>query len=55
MDTYSGDLQLLPEVDQLPHLEVPYPNPNGGQQFRRASGSCPSKPLHTFYHVLGFR
>ena len=26
-----GDLQLLPEVDHLPHLEVPYPNTNGGQ------------------------
>ena len=41
-----GDLQLLPEVDHLPHLEVPYPNTNGGQHFRRASGSCPSILLH---------
>ena len=28
-----GDLQLLPEVDQLPQIEVPYPITNGGQQF----------------------
>ena len=41
-----GDLQLLPEVDHLPHLEVLYPITNGGQHFRRASGSCPVIPLH---------
>ena len=41
-----GDLQPLPEVDHFPHLEVPYPNTNGGQHFRRASGSCLSNPLH---------
>ena len=28
-----GDLQLLPEVDHLPQIEVPYPITNGGQQF----------------------
>ena len=33
-------------INQLPHLEVPYPNTNGGQQFRHASGSCPTIPLH---------
>ena len=32
--------KYLPEVDHLPQLEVPYPNTNGGQHFRRASGSC---------------
>ena len=47
-----GDLQLLPAVDHLPHLEVPYPNTNGGQHFRRASGSCPSIPLHKYTLVL---
>ena len=36
-----GDLQLVPEVDQLPHLGVPYPPSNGGQQLRHASGRCP--------------
>ena len=25
-----------------------YPNTNGGQHFRRASGSCPFIPLHTY-------
>ena len=38
---YSGDLQQLPGLDQLPHLEVPYPLKNGGQQLRHASGCCP--------------
>ena len=33
--------QHLPEVDQLPQLEVPYPIKNRGQHLRRASGSCP--------------
>ena len=37
-----------PEVDHLPQKEVPYPISNGGQQFRRASGSCPFIPLHIF-------
>ena len=46
IDWNYGDLQLLPEVDHLPHLEVPYPNTNGGQHFRRASGSCPVILLH---------
>ena len=36
-----GDLQLLSGVDQAPHLEVPYPLTNGGQQLRYASGRCP--------------
>ena len=26
---------------KLPHLEVPYPLTNGGQQLRHASGRCP--------------
>ena len=34
-------MYLLPEVDQVPHLEVPYPLVNGGQQLRHASGRCP--------------
>ena len=38
---HSGDLQLIPRVDQLPHLEVPYLQTNGGQQLRQASGCCP--------------
>ena len=38
---YNGDLQLISAVDQLPHLEVPYPLTNGGQQLRYASGRCP--------------
>ena len=38
---YNGDLQLFPGVDQPPHLEVPYPLTNGGQQLRHASGHCP--------------
>ena len=46
-----GDLQLLSEVDQLPLLEVPYPNTNGGQQFRRASGTCPTIPLHKCWNI----
>ena len=29
-------------------VEVPYPISNGGQKFRRASGSCPTNPLHIF-------
>ena len=41
-----GDLQLLPEVDQPPHIEVPYPTSNGDNNIRRACGSCPSQPLH---------
>ena len=38
----------ISKVDQLPHLEVPYPIPNGGQQLRHASGRCPVPfiPLH---------
>ena len=44
-----GDLQLLPDVDHLPQLEVPYPITNGGQQFRRASGSC---PVHSVTFIL---
>ena len=44
-----GDLQLLSEVDHLPQLEVPYPTINGGQHFRRASGSCPFIPLHKLF------
>ena len=28
-----SNLQLFPEVDHLPHLEVPYPIPNGGQHY----------------------
>ena len=27
--------------DKYPHLEVPYPLTNGGQQLRHASGPCP--------------
>ena len=38
---YNGDLQLFPGVDQIPHLEVPYPLSNGGQQLRHARGRCP--------------
>ena len=38
----------MPDVDQLPQLEVPYPNTNGGQQFWRASGSC---PVHYIYYI----
>ena len=38
---FNGDLQLFPGVDQLPHLEVPYPLTNVGQQLRHASGRCP--------------
>ena len=45
-----GDLQLLPEVDHLPQLEVPYPITNGGQHFRRASGSC---PIHSVTYIKG--
>ena len=37
-----GDLQLLSGVDQAPHLEVPYPLTNGGQQLRYASGRYPA-------------
>ena len=37
----NGDLQLISGVDQLPHLEFPYPLTNGGQQLRHASGRCP--------------
>ena len=48
---YYGDLQLLPEVDHLPQLEVPYPLTNGGQQFRRASGSC-SVPFCYIYPII---
>ena len=29
---YNGDLQLFLDVDQLPHLEVPYPLTNGGHE-----------------------
>ena len=38
---YNGDLQLFPGEDQLPHLGVPYPLTDGGQQLRHASGRCP--------------
>ena len=38
---YHGDLQHTPGLDQPPHLEVPYPLTNGGQQLRHASGRCP--------------
>ena len=38
---YYGDLQLILGLDQLPHLEVPYPLTHGGQQLRHASGRCP--------------
>ena len=41
-----GDLQPLPEVDQSPHFEVPYPTTNGDNDIRRPSGSCPFQPLH---------
>ena len=48
-----GDLQPLPEVDHIPQKEVPYPTSNGGQQFRRASGSCLFIPLHiTCFGIL---
>ena len=47
-----GDLQLLQEVDQLPHLEVPYPITNEGQHFRHASGSCPIHPSHRWKTLL---
>ena len=33
---------MLPGLDQLPHLEVPYPVSNRGQQIRHASGRCPA-------------
>ena len=46
-----GDLQLLPEVDQVPHLKVPYPLTNGGQQLRHASGRCPV--LHHVRYIYG--
>ena len=39
---YNGDLQIISRVDQLPHLEVPYPLTNRGQQLRHASGRCPA-------------
>ena len=44
LQAHNGDLQLFPGVDQLPHLGVPYPLTNGGQQLRHASGRCPSTP-----------
>ena len=47
----QGDLQLLPEVDHFPQKEVPYPISNGGQQFRRAGGSCPVIPLHLWLTI----
>ena len=34
---------LFQRTDSL--SEVPYPNPNRGQQFRHASGRCPLIPL----------
>ena len=37
----NGNLQLFRGVDQLPHLGVPYPLTNRGQQLRHASGRCP--------------
>ena len=46
---YFGDLQLIPGLDLPPHLEVPYPLTNGGQQLRHASGRC---PLH--HHSVTF-
>ena len=39
-------------LDQLPHLEVPYPLTNGGQQLRHASGRCPEHFLSVTY-ILG--
>ena len=32
---------IIPGLNQPPHLEVPYPLTNGGQQLRHASGRCP--------------
>ena len=34
---------------KLPHLEVPYPLTNGGQQLRHASGCCPVHLLSVTY------
>ena len=46
VDEGCGKMGNKSEVDHFPQKEVPYPISNGGQQFRRASGSCPSIPLH---------
>ena len=50
-----GDLQPLSGVDRIPHLEVPYPLTNGGQQLRRTLVDVVqyiSLPLHLFAVIL---
>ena len=39
-------------VDQVPHLEVPYPLTNGGQQLRHTSGRFPVHHSVRYIHPL---
>ena len=48
-----GDLQLIPEVVQILHFEVPYPSTKRRTtNIRRASGSCPFQPLHIWVEII---